>query len=87
MENFYFPSQAGLGSSSNPDQVLIALEPEAASVYCRERKMRDFISETGNDDTLMANTLACSESAQYVVIDSGGNLHLTLNGLLFLKKR
>ncbi|KAJ7353753.1 hypothetical protein OS493_032623 [Desmophyllum pertusum] len=34
--------QAGIASSDVPEQLLIALEPEAASVYCRERKMREF---------------------------------------------
>jgi len=60
-----------LASPSNPEQILTALEPEAASVYCRERKMREFVTESGNDDSLVAETLARPET-QYVVIDSGG---------------
>ena len=60
-----------MASPSNPEQILIALEPEATSVYYRERKIREFVTESGNDDFLVAETLARPET-QYVVIDSGG---------------
>lgn len=50
--------KAGVGSPSNPEQVVIALEPEAASVYCRERKMRDFVSESGSNDVSVSDTIA-----------------------------
>ena len=33
-----FAFQAGIGSPENPGHVLIALEPEAASIYCRKLK-------------------------------------------------
>ena len=29
-------------SNNAPEQLLIALEPEAASIHCREMKMREF---------------------------------------------
>lgn len=65
--------QAGLASPSNPEQVLIALEPEAASVYCRRRKIREFVAESGSDDASVGDTLALPDT-QYVVIDIGGKI-------------
>lgn len=35
--------QAGLVSSENPEQLLIALEPEAASIYCRKLRLNQLI--------------------------------------------
>lgn len=37
---FSFP-QAGLVTPDVPDRLLIALEPEAASIYCRKLRLRD----------------------------------------------
>ena len=37
--------QAGIGCRETPDQVLIALEPEAASVYCRKLKLSQLVPE------------------------------------------
>ena len=42
-------SQAGIVSSDKPDQLLIALEPEAASIYCR--RLRLFQVLTADDST------------------------------------
>lgn len=33
--------QAGLTTQDAPDRLLIALEPEAASIYCRKLRIRD----------------------------------------------
>ena len=33
--------QAGLTTQDAPDRLLIALEPEAASIYCRKLRLRD----------------------------------------------
>lgn len=74
--------QAGLASPSNPEQVLIALEPEAASVYCRRRKIREFVTESGSDDASVGDTLALPDT-QYVVIDiGGGTLDVTVHEIL-----
>ena len=35
-------------SNNAPEQLLIALEPEAASIHCREMKMREFANEKGD---------------------------------------
>ena len=51
--------------------MLIALEPEAASVYCRERKVGEFISESGSDESLLSDTLSYPKT-QYMVVDIGG---------------
>ncbi|XP_060597969.1 heat shock 70 kDa protein 12A-like isoform X2 [Ruditapes philippinarum] len=37
--------QAGIVSENRPDQLLIALEPEAASIYCRRLRMFHILSE------------------------------------------
>lgn len=37
--------QAGLASPANPSQLLIALEPEAASIYCRKLKQRELVPD------------------------------------------
>ena len=47
------------------------MEPEAASFYCREQKMRDFIAESENNDASVRDTIAGTET-QYVVVDIGG---------------
>lgn len=60
--------QAGLASNDDPDQLLIALEPEAGSFYCRTLQMKDFLGETGDESV--------NEGlASYVVIDNGGEGH------------
>lgn len=40
---FIFPLQAGLVSPDCPEQLLIALEPEAASIYCRKLRLHQVI--------------------------------------------
>ena len=62
--------QAGIVSKDAPDQLLIALEPEAASIYCREMKMREFNSEKG--DANISDVFA-RPGSKYLVIDIGGN--------------
>lgn len=54
-----------MASPDDPDQLLIALEPEAASFYCRTLQMKDFLGETGDESV--------NEGlASYIVIDNGG---------------
>lgn len=45
--------QAGLASPNAPGQLLIALEPEAASIYCRKLKQREVMPE---DDPIPPST-------------------------------
>ena len=63
--------KAGIASADNPEQLLIALEPEAASIYCRDKKMKDFTSEKG--DAGVADVFA-RPATKYLVVDIGGNL-------------
>ena len=41
-----FPIKAGIASEEFPDQLLVALEPEAASIYVRRLRMHQLIPET-----------------------------------------
>ena len=68
----YYPYlKAGIASANNPEQLLIALEPEAASIHCRDKKMKDFTSERG--DAAVSDIFA-RPAAKYLVVDIGGNL-------------
>ncbi|XP_048588756.1 heat shock 70 kDa protein 12A [Nematostella vectensis] len=60
---------AGLASQEDPEQLLIALEPEAASFYCRGLEMSDFVGETGEQ---LVNDMLRGTSGSYMVIDNGG---------------
>ena len=51
--------------------MLIALEPEAASVYCTQYKVWEFINESGSEESLLSDTLLYPNS-QYMVVDIGG---------------
>jgi len=62
--------KAGIASADNPEQLLIALEPECASAYCREKKMREFSSKKG--DASVSEVFA-RPGSRYLVIDIGGN--------------
>lgn len=61
--------EAGLASSSDPKQLIIALEPEAAAVYCRQRKLREFVEGKGEETVKEA---LVPTNTQYLVIDNGG---------------
>ena len=70
------PTQAGIGGPRTPGQLLIALEPEAASIYCRKLKVNQLVSD-GPKSALAAKAFlkdskdshsACSD---YVLEDSG----------------
>lgn len=51
-------TQAGLASPSSPAQLLIALEPEAASIYCRKLKQRELMPE---DDLIVSSSPKCHQ--------------------------
>ncbi|XP_035673083.1 heat shock 70 kDa protein 12B-like [Branchiostoma floridae] len=61
--------QADLLSSKMPEQLIIALEPEAASLWCRELKLVDFAEET--DEALVRDVIA-RHGTSYLVVDCGG---------------
>ncbi|TRY60482.1 hypothetical protein DNTS_028913, partial [Danionella cerebrum] len=69
--------KAGLVSRDNPDQLIIALEPEAASIYCRKlrlHQMVDLNSKTSLNGYSPTETpgVAMSQGDRYVVVDCGG---------------
>ena len=66
--------QAGIGGPRTPGQLLIALEPEAASIYCRKLKVNQLVSD--RPKSALAKSLAKdpdshSVSSDYVLEDSG----------------
>ncbi|XP_069095367.1 heat shock 70 kDa protein 12A isoform X2 [Pleurodeles waltl] len=69
--------KAGMASPANPEQLIIALEPEGASIYCRKlrlHQMIDLSSKTamnGYSPTDPA-TVAFTQCDRYVVVDCGG---------------
>lgn len=72
--------EAGIVSKDAPDQLLIALEPEAASIYCREMKMREFSTEKGDADI---SDVFARPGSKYLVIDiGGGTLDVTAHEIL-----
>ena len=58
-----------MGSWENPEQILIALEPEAAAISCLEKNMSDFQSETGASPV---DGLLSQPNTHYMVADIGG---------------
>ena len=72
--------QAGIGCRETPDQVLIALEPEAASVYCRKLKLSQLVPERQRFAFSNSQQEAGSQENALVLDDSGtGNLYHTDN--------
>ncbi|XP_021109010.1 heat shock 70 kDa protein 12A isoform X4 [Heterocephalus glaber] len=69
--------QAGLASPENSEQLIIALEPEAASIYCRKLRLHQMIELSSKavvngysgSDTVGAGF---AQGDKYVVVDSGG---------------
>ena len=55
-----FILQAGLTTQDAPDRLLIALEPEAASIYCRKLRLRDC---TWAEETKRRSTVSSSMDA------------------------
>ena len=65
--------QAGLIDNENSDRLQIALEPEAASIYCKSLRLNHFLGENEKTDVKMgAGTV-------YMVVDAGGNCSIPLN--------
>lgn len=62
--------QAGLIDSLDSGQLVIALEPEAASLHCRTLPVDEFSQDYG--DTTQPGGLQLNTGAKYMVIDAGG---------------
>ncbi|XP_022777848.1 heat shock 70 kDa protein 12A-like [Stylophora pistillata] len=61
--------KAGIASPEDPDQLILALEPEAASYYCRKLPFDMFKGQKGKE--LVKDTLD-KEKVPYMVVDNGG---------------
>ncbi|MEQ2163526.1 hypothetical protein GOODEAATRI_031154, partial [Goodea atripinnis] len=59
-------TQAGIVTEKTEDKLVIALEPEAASVWCKKLPSDGFISENHS-----RNSLDQSPGTQYIVVDCG----------------
>ncbi|XP_061180515.1 heat shock 70 kDa protein 12A-like [Saccostrea echinata] len=77
--------EGGLVSSQCPEQLIIALEPEVASVYCRTLKMYQLVPEINEERPLQSPKFASvepmnmnpacedlKEGSRYMVVDCGG---------------
>ncbi|XP_040912336.1 heat shock 70 kDa protein 12A-like [Toxotes jaculatrix] len=71
-------TEAGIVSTEEPNRLVIALEPEAASVWCKKLPADGFIAENQNN-----NTLEESPGTQYIVVDcGGGTVDITVHEVL-----
>ncbi|XP_007543256.1 heat shock 70 kDa protein 12A-like [Poecilia formosa] len=70
--------QAGIVAEGGEDRLLMALEPEAASVWCKKLPSEGFISEKHNEESLDQ-----SAGTQYIVVDcGGGTIDITVHEVL-----
>ena len=60
--------QAGMIKHIDSSQLLICLEPEAASIYCRQIKLDEFA--LGNDEQLC---MLQKPGTKIMIVDAGGN--------------
>ncbi|XP_027877864.1 heat shock 70 kDa protein 12A-like [Xiphophorus couchianus] len=70
--------KAGIVTKGKEDKLVIALEPEAASVYCKKLPSDGFIAENLGDGKLDQ-----SPGTQYIVVDcGGGTIDITFHEVL-----
>ncbi|XP_078142315.1 heat shock 70 kDa protein 12A-like [Centroberyx gerrardi] len=71
-------TEAGIVTEHKADRLVIALEPEAASVWCKKLPSDGFIAETVGQ-----NTLEQAPGTQYIVVDcGGGTIDITVHEVL-----
>lgn len=58
-----------MGTPENAEQLIIALEPEAAAIFCQEKSMSDFQAETGSSSV---DWILSQLNTHYIVVDIGG---------------
>ena len=87
----HFLVKAGIASRESPGQLVIALEPEVASVYCRRLKLNQLVSDIdrqrlqrsrGSDDRDLEDSVLVMDEAGVGESTSVG-LFLTLIQLCF----
>ncbi|XP_019622013.1 PREDICTED: heat shock 70 kDa protein 12A-like [Branchiostoma belcheri] len=59
---------ANIVSKTNPQQLVIALEPESASLFCRELPVNQFVGQSGDG----SDKLNMPPGTRYMVVDCGG---------------
>ncbi|XP_074964331.1 heat shock 70 kDa protein 12A isoform X2 [Phalacrocorax aristotelis] len=69
--------KAGMASPENPEQLIIALEPEAASIYCRKLRLHQMIdlssrAPVNGYSPSDAIGTGFTQGDRYIVVDSGG---------------
>lgn len=69
---YFYYCKAGIASPENKNQLIVALEPETAAIFCKERKIRDFIDQTG--DASVSDVLV-RPGLRYVMMDIGGTVY------------
>ncbi|XP_073673533.1 heat shock 70 kDa protein 12A-like [Garra rufa] len=70
--------EAGLVTNATPERLIFALEPEAASVFCKQLPSDGFIAEGEGQETLEQQP-----GSQYMVIDcGGGTIDITVHEVL-----
>ncbi|XP_030581645.1 heat shock 70 kDa protein 12A-like [Archocentrus centrarchus] len=71
-------THAGIVIKGKEDKLVIALEPEAASVWCKKLPADGFIAENCTEDTLDQ-----TPGTQYIVVDcGGGTIDITVHEVL-----
>lgn len=83
--------KAGIASPDKKEQLIIALEPEAGAIFCKERKVQDILGEKG---TAKVSDALVSPGKSYVLMDIGGtkivccslSFHLIVRKLVVSKK-
>lgn len=63
--------EAGIGSENDPDRLLLALEPEAASINCRKLRMNQLVPERPKSIFLAKDNDNLSQCSDFVLEDSG----------------
>ncbi|XP_022666555.1 uncharacterized protein LOC111252621 isoform X2 [Varroa destructor] len=75
--------KAGIGSPENPERVVIALEPEVASVYCRKLKVHQLMPDAPPSNKIfflrdhvpdlnLQQAVDEQQGTRYMVVDCGG---------------
>ncbi|XP_070540285.1 enolase-phosphatase E1-like isoform X2 [Ptychodera flava] len=75
--------KAGISSKAHPEQLLIALEPEAASIYIRKMRLHEIIPDPDDNNRFSRYRTGCRLSSgpinvdfmhgtKYMVVDCGG---------------
>uniref|UniRef100_W5LVP0 Heat shock protein 12B n=1 Tax=Lepisosteus oculatus TaxID=7918 RepID=W5LVP0_LEPOC len=62
-------TRAGLVSEMSSENLILALEPEAASVWCKQLPREGFVAEGGDQEKLQD-----TPGTQYIVVDCGGKI-------------